>query len=67
MEYNNAIIQQLFQFDILRLLLWDRFLVTEDNLYFGRSKYVVLPGSRNGWEDENLLAYSEVQKFFNRL
>ena len=37
--------------------------MTEDNLYFGRSKYAVLPESRNDWVNENLLAFSKLQKF----
>ena len=47
----------------IRILLQDRFLMTEDNLYFGRSKYVVLPELRNDWVDENLLPFSKSKTF----
>ena len=34
-------------FDVSRIRPQDRFLMTADNLYFGRSKYAVLPELRN--------------------
>ena len=37
--------------------------MTENNLYFGRSKYAVLPKSRNDRVNENQLAFSKLQKF----
>ena len=41
--------------------------MTVDNFYFGRSKFAVLPESRNDLVDENLLAFSKLQKFCQSL
>ena len=45
LRFNSAIAAS--QFDILRLLLRGRFLMTEEIPYFGGRKYIVLPGSND--------------------
>ena len=42
----------------------DRFLMTEDNLYFDRSKYVVLPEFRNDRVDGSQQPFIDVIEFF---